>query len=181
MEQLGKDIVFDHTLSNPTGYACFTCHPETGRVAAQLGGQCVLRHPVGGRPRPGHPPQAHDVRHDRVPPRPIGPYFDADLGVYLGGTFWDGRTPDEPHQATQPFIDANEMANLISSNGIRIRKPGVFGGSVVKKVQSRPYTHLFKKVYGPDVFTKYTTPQIYTIITGSRCFHSVLPRLFTNG
>ena len=25
-EQLGKDIVFDHTLSDPPGYACFTCH-----------------------------------------------------------------------------------------------------------------------------------------------------------
>src|ERR1700740_3173884 len=30
-EQLGKDILFDHTLSDPPGYACFTCHiPETG-------------------------------------------------------------------------------------------------------------------------------------------------------
>ena len=31
VEQLGKDIVFDITLSDPPGYACFTCHtPETG-------------------------------------------------------------------------------------------------------------------------------------------------------
>ena len=31
VEQLGKDILFDHTLSDPVGYACFTCHvPETG-------------------------------------------------------------------------------------------------------------------------------------------------------
>ena len=31
VEQLGKDILFDHTLSDPPGYACFTCHtPETG-------------------------------------------------------------------------------------------------------------------------------------------------------
>ncbi len=86
------------------------------------------------------------------------------MGVYIGGTFWDGRTPDEPHQATQPFIDANEMANL-SSNGIQDPVAGGYSALVVKKVQSRPYTHLFKKVYGPDVFTKYTTQQIYTIIT----------------
>ncbi len=34
VEQLGKDIVFDITLSNPPGYACFTCHtPETGHAS----------------------------------------------------------------------------------------------------------------------------------------------------
>jgi cytochrome c peroxidase len=46
--------------------------------------------------------------------------------------------------------------------------PPVAGGYsplVVKKVQTRPYTPLFKQVYGPDVFTKYTTPQLYIIIT----------------
>ena len=86
------------------------------------------------------------------------------MGVYLGGNFWDGRMPDEAHQALQPFIDANEMANL-SSNGIQDPVAGGYSALVVQKVQSRPYTPLFKKVYGPDVFTKYTTQQIYTIIT----------------
>jgi cytochrome c peroxidase len=34
VEQFGKDIVFDITLSNPPGYACFTCHtPETGHAS----------------------------------------------------------------------------------------------------------------------------------------------------
>ena len=42
---------------------------------------------------------------------------------------------------------------------------GGYSALVVQKVQSRPYTPLFKQVYGPDVFTKYTTPQLYTIIT----------------
>src|ERR1700733_11353029 len=37
VEQLGKDIVFDPPLSNPTGYACFTCHtPETGNASPGL-------------------------------------------------------------------------------------------------------------------------------------------------
>jgi len=31
VEQLGKFMLFDHTLSNPAGYACATCHiPESG-------------------------------------------------------------------------------------------------------------------------------------------------------
>jgi cytochrome c peroxidase len=95
---------------------------------------------------------------------PIGPYYDANLGVYLGGMFWDGHAPDEMFQARQPFLQPNEMNNT-PGNGIY---PPVYGGYsplVVQKVQSRPYTHLFKKVYGKDVFTKYTTPQLYTIIT----------------
>ena len=61
VEQLGKDIVFDHTLSNPPGYACFTCHtPETGFAPGRHGSEvnAILRHPVGGRPRPVQQPQA---------------------------------------------------------------------------------------------------------------------------
>jgi cytochrome c peroxidase len=31
VEQLGKFMLYDHTLSNPPGYSCATCHaPETG-------------------------------------------------------------------------------------------------------------------------------------------------------
>jgi cytochrome c peroxidase len=164
VEQLGKDIVFDHTLSNPTGYACFTCHtPETGN-ASPLSSEVNAFFGIPSGVVPGRATPRKPMTYAMTAFCPIGPYFDADLGVYLGGTFWDGRTPDEPHQATQPFIDANEMANL-SSNGIQDPRAGGYSALVVKKVQSRPYTHLFKKVYGPDVFTKYTTPQIYTIIT----------------
>ena len=63
-----------------------------------------------------------------------------------------------------PFINPNEMAN-IPENGIYPPVAGGYSPLVVQKVQSRPYTPLFKQVYGPDVFTKYTTPQLYTIIT----------------
>ena len=64
----------------------------------------------------------------------------------------------------QPFIDANEMANL-SSNGIQDPVAGGYSALVVKKVQSRPYTPLFKQVYGKDVFKLYTPQQLYMIIT----------------
>jgi cytochrome c peroxidase len=164
VEQLGKDIVFDHTLSDPPGYACFTCHtPETGN-ASPLSSEVNAFFGIPSGVVPGRATNRKPMTYAMTAFCPIGPYFDANLGVYIGGTFWDGRTPDEPHQATQPFIDANEMANL-SSNGIQDPVAGGYSALVVKKVQSRPYTHLFKKVYGPDVFTKYTTPQLYTIIT----------------
>src|SRR4051812_3834675 len=95
---------------------------------------------------------------------PIGPFFDSNLGVFLGGQFWDGREPDESHQARQPFINPNEMAN-IPTNGIFPPLQGGFSALVAQKVQSRPYTPLFKRVYGKDVFKKYTPQQIYFIIT----------------
>ena len=35
IEQLGKNIIFDNTLSFPSGYACFQCHaPTTGGTSA---------------------------------------------------------------------------------------------------------------------------------------------------
>ena len=164
VEQLGKDIFFDFTLSDPPGYACATCHtPETGH-ASPLSSEVNAFFGIPSGVVPGRATSRKPMTYAMTAFSPIGPYYDDNLGVYLGGTFWDGRTPDEPHQATQPFIDANEMANL-SSNGIQDPVAGGYSALVVKKVQSRPYTPLFKQVYGPDVFTKYTAQQIYTIIT----------------
>jgi cytochrome c peroxidase len=167
VEQLGKDIVFDITLSDPPGYACFTCHtPEAGHASpGPPDGSAVNQ--FFGIPSgvvPGRATNRKPMTYAMTAFCPTGPFYDEDAGVYIGGTFWDGRTPDEPHQATQPFIDANEMANL-SSNGIQDPVAGGYSALVVRKVQTRPYTNLFKQVYGPDVFTKYTTQQIYTIIT----------------
>ena len=166
-EQLGKDIVFDITLSDPPGYACFTCHtPETGNASPGLpdGSEVNQFFGIPSGVVPGRATNRKPMTYAMTAFSPIGPTFNATAGVYIGGTFWDGRTPDEPHQATQPFIDANEMANL-SSNGVQDPVAGGYSALVVKKVQSRPYTNLFTQVYGPDVFTKYTTQQIYTIIT----------------
>jgi cytochrome c peroxidase len=163
VEQLGKDILYDHTLSDPPGYACFTCHvPETGFT----GPSSEINAFSGEMPGvvPGRFRERKPMSYAVSAFSPIGPYFDANLGVYLGGLFWDGHAPDEAHQARQPFLQPNEMNNT-PGNGIY---PPVYGGYsplVVQKVQSRPYAHLFKKVYGPDVFTKYTVPQIYTIVT----------------
>jgi cytochrome c peroxidase len=167
VEQLGKDIVFDITLSDPPGYACFTCHtPETGHASPGPpdGSEvnAILGIPSGVVP--GRFANRKLMTYAATAFSPIGPFYYATNGIYVGGTFWDGRTPDEAHQALQPPIDANEMANL-SSNGVQDPVAGGYSALVVQKVQSRPYTHLFKKVYGPDVFTKYTTQQLYSIIT----------------
>jgi cytochrome c peroxidase len=167
VEQLGKDIVYDITLSDPSGYACFTCHtPETGFASPGLpfGSEvnAILGIPSGVRV--GRFTNRKPMTYAATAFCPIGPAYYPDLGVYVGGDFWDGRVPDEAHQALQPPIDANEMGNL-SSNGVQDPVAGGYSALFVQKVQSGPYASLFKKVYGPDVFTKYTTYQVYQIIT----------------
>ena len=124
VEQLGKDIVFDHTLSNPTGYACFTCHvPETGFASSSVSEVNAISGIMPG------------IIHGRFSNRkpmtyamsafsPIGPAYNVTAGVYIGGSFWDGHEPNEPHQALQPFIDPNEMANS-STNGIQVPVQGL--------------------------------------------------------
>src|SRR5580693_10320667 len=155
VEQLGKDIVYDNTLSNPSGYACFSCHtPQTG-FASPLSSEVNELLGIPSGVVPGRFTNRKPMTYAATAFCPIGPAYNADLGVYIGGDFWDGRVPDEAHQALQPFIDANEMANL-SSNGIQDPVAGGYSALVVKKVQSRPYTPLFKQVYGKDVFKLYT-------------------------
>jgi cytochrome c peroxidase len=164
LEQLGKDILFDSTLSNPTGYACFTCHTsQTGFASSSVSQVNLLSGIMPGRV-PGRFGNRKPMTYAMTAFCPAGPYFDSDVGVYLGGTFWDGRTTDEPHQATEPFLNPNEMNNT-PSNGIY---PPVFGGYselVAEKLQSRPYTPLFKLLYGPQVFKKHTPQEVYTLMT----------------
>ena len=163
-EQLGKDIVYDHTLSNPPGYACFTCHvPETGFASTSVS---EVNEIYGIMPGiiPGRFSNRKPMTYAMSAFSPLGPAYNVTGGFYVGGSFWDGHEPNEPHQAREPFIDPNEMANS-STNGIQDPVQGGYSALVVQKVQSRPYTRLFKQVFGPDVFTKYTTPQLYTLIT----------------
>ena len=49
IEQLGKNIIYDNTLSNPPGYSCFQCHAPTA------GGTSGLSSVVnqGAGPQPG--------------------------------------------------------------------------------------------------------------------------------
>jgi cytochrome c peroxidase len=97
VEQLGKDILFDHTLSNPPGYACFTCHtPETGFASPSVSEVNAL---LGGMPGvvPGRFANRKPMTYAMTAFSPIGPYFDTAVGVWVGGNFWDGHATDEGH------------------------------------------------------------------------------------
>jgi len=161
-EQLGKNLLFDTTLSNPAGMACATCHlPTTGFT----GPNTVINYNLGVMPgvvtgRFGHrKPQT--IAYAAF--SPVGPYFDEDIQVWLGGTFWDGRTPDLPGQAKMPFLDADEMANI--PTGPYPPHAGGYSSAVVARVKTRPYANLFAQVYGAQAVASATDSQFYGLIT----------------
>ena len=158
MEKLGKYMIFDTTMSNPTGYACVQCHAYTAGFTSGLEPivNVVAGVPPGVIPGRWDNRKALHLRLRRV--QPGGPLLRRHLGAWFGGNFWDGRAYDTAVQAQGPPINPNEMNNTPAGTA-----PNQYPPLLVKKLQSRPYTPLIKQIYGADVFTKYTPRQIYEI------------------
>jgi cytochrome c peroxidase len=161
-QQLGKDIFFDPTLSNPVGYACASCHsPQTGFTGPNSAVN-ILAGPVSGviAGRVGkRKPQAIPYAAFS----PTGPSFNPDVGVFVGGNFWDGRATDTATQAQMPFLDQDEMANTPA--GPFPPHTGGYSPLVAKKLGNRPYTALLKQTFGGDVLTRNTGQQLYVLAT----------------
>jgi cytochrome c peroxidase len=157
-EQLGKDMIFDTTMSDPPGYACVQCHAYSAGFTSGLEPIVNL---VAGVP-PGVVPGRWDNRkaytYGYATFSPEGPYYDTAAAVWIGGNFWDGRAFDASVQAQGPPINPNEMNNTPVGTA-----PNQWPPVLVNKLKSRPYTPLIKKIYGKDVFTKYTPRQIFEI------------------
>jgi cytochrome c peroxidase len=160
VEELGKLILYDSTLSNPPGYSCATCHvPETGFTGPNSEVNAF------SGPQPGVVPGRFSNRKPQsylyAAFSPEGPYYDPHQQVWLGGNFWNGRVPDLAKQALQPPINPNEMAN--TPEGPYPPTIGGYSPLLVQKLAKRPYTELFKQVYGQDVFNVSTPKQIYEL------------------
>ena len=158
-EKIGKFMIFDTFLSDPPGYACTTCHILD---AGNTGPSSEVNEFAGTMPgvRPNRWSNRKPQTYGYAAFSPYGPYFDNNLGVWIGGNFWDGRVVDLVGQAQQPPINPVEMANTPTPTG---DYPPVFGGYsalLAEKLQHRPYTHMLKKVWGPNVF-KESAQQIY--------------------
>lgn len=153
--QLGRTLFNDHTLSEPAGMACVSCHdPETGfshpssTVNEQLG---VAPGIIPGRFGFRKPPTAAYAAY-----LPTGiPYFVEDLQAYVGGLFYDGRVKDTVEQAKAPFLNPNEMNNLVHDMG----SPEM----VVNKIKNGPSCSLFRLTYGVNVFNR-PTAEVYQLV-----------------
>lgn len=164
-EQLGKDIFYDDTLSQPEGYSCATCHSAQ---SAFTGPSSALNRAAG--PVPGVIAGRFGRRNPQSIPyatfSPRGPYLtSAEGGTYIGGTFWDGRTPDTATQARMPFLDQNEMGNAPA--GPYPPHAGGFSPLVARKLAKRPYAGRFESFFGGAVFQNSSDEQIYALATAA--------------
>ena len=102
IEKLGKDLLYDNTMSNPEGYACAQCHAPTAGFTSGL--ESIINLAAGVPPGvvPGRWDNRKAYGYSYAAYSPEGPYYDATLGVYIGGNFWDGRAYDTAVQARAP-------------------------------------------------------------------------------
>lgn len=129
---LGEKIFADASLSASGRQSCASCHdpafghsPANG-LAAQFGGADAALQ--GTRKAPG-------IRYLAA----NSAFFFAADGTPTGGFFWDGRAHTFAEQATEPFLNSFEMANLSKA-------------AVIAKLAAAPYAADFRKLFGDNVF-----------------------------
>ncbi len=138
IEELGKRMFFDISLSDPAGQACSTCH---GQLAGWSGpdsefnhGGSVYEGAMKGRFGKRRPPTAAYAGDSPTL------HIEED-GTFEGGMFWDGRATGEDlgdplaEQAMGPFLNPLEQNNADEK-------------SVVMIIRDSSYANLFKKVWG---------------------------------
>jgi cytochrome c peroxidase len=165
---LGKELFFDDTLSNPTGMSCATCHtPGAGfeyPISAINQHQGPVPGAVNGRFGNRRPPS---VAYAAFLPQGV-PTFDAELHAYVGGLFWDGRAANLAAQAGAPLLNPNEM------NNVQDNLPSE--AMVVSKVQNGRFASFFQFVYGQNVFSG-STDQVFQLIAETIAAYEASPEV----
>ncbi|MBS1723759.1 MAG: cytochrome C [Armatimonadetes bacterium] len=147
--RLGRQLFRDKSLSNPPGLACVSCHaPESGysypngainKFVGTVPGAVKGR---GGNRRPPSLAYAAFL--------PTGvPHYDTNAIAWVGGLFWDGRTPSAERQVVEPMFNPNEMNNRAGG------KPSP--EMVARKIMASTSAPLFAEVFGKDVFKRAAT------------------------
>ena len=127
---LGRQIFFDTNLSDPVGQSCASCHdPATG-----------FADPDGDAISPGAVPGVFGNRNAPMASYAsfIPPFgFNAEIGEFTGGQFWDGRDDTLEEQAKGPFLNPLEMHMADDV-------------AVVEAVAASAYAADFLTAFGPD-------------------------------
>jgi cytochrome c peroxidase len=141
IEQVGKLLFFDETLSVNANQSCASCHaPEVGWTGptSEVNAQgAVYEGSVPGKFGDRKPPSAAYAT--------VSPIFHLDRkGLFVGGNFWDGRATGEKlgnpaaDQAQGPFLNPAEQALATPAD-------------VVDRVCNGGYANLFKQVWGSTI------------------------------
>jgi len=134
LQQLGRALFSDPTLSNPKGQSCASCHAQE---AGWTGPDSSLNELTGVMPG------AIESRFTSRKPPTIAyatfmidgpPVFVPALATYVGGFFDDGRAANLFEQIPSPIENPNEMNNTPAG--------------VAKAVASGPNAALFTKAFG---------------------------------
>jgi len=136
LEDLGRALFFDVSLSRDRTQGCATCHdPAQAFIdwrdngvnkSASMGGDFIS---LGDRNAPTSSYAS------------LAPAFHInEEGDYVGGLFWDGREPDLEGQAGGPFV-----------NPIEMQMPDK--ASVIARLQEHTlFPYAFKSLFGEDIF-----------------------------
>jgi cytochrome c peroxidase len=125
---LGKQIFFDKNLSNPIGQACASCHaPEKG-FSDSLNQDISM----GANGTSFSNRNAPNLSYNVFAPTQ---FYNTTDETYIGGFFYDGRSPNLQEQMIHPFIGSSEMNNGSIAN-------------VVVKIKNAIYFSEIQKIYG---------------------------------
>jgi cytochrome c peroxidase len=134
--ELGKQIFFDTTLSEPPGQSCASCHSPSSAFAAPASTMTAgISH--GADVTKFAKRNSPSIAYAMFSP-PLK--FDAAAGTWVGGQFLDHRAATLADQALLPFVSATEMGNTS-------------GDAVVAKIQTKSYAAQFREVFGTNVFS----------------------------
>lgn len=129
IEELGRRLFFEESLSTPVGQSCATCHDPATAFSNPDQEIPVSRGAIAGR---------YGSRNDLVasyaafiPPL----HKDEKEDIWIGGLFWDGRANTLEEQALMPPLNPLEMAARDKND-------------IVEKLRVLKYVALFAEVFG---------------------------------
>jgi len=130
IEELGRRLFFEESLSAPAGQSCATCHAPTAGFSHPDQELPVSRGVIPGR---------YGSRNDLVasytafiPPL----HKDPEEDIWVGGLFWDGRVDTLAEQAMRPPLNPLEMAARDEA-------------SILERLRALEYAPMFDEVFGP--------------------------------
>jgi len=137
LEDLGRALFFDVSLSRDRTQSCATCHDparaftdwrDSGVAAAASLGNDL--HSLGDRNAP-------TASYASL----IPPFGKNQAGEYAGGLFWDGRANSLEEQAGGPPMNPIEMGMTDKS------------GVIERLQENANYLHEFTRLFGQEVFS----------------------------
>ncbi len=136
-EDLGRNLFFDTSLSDPAGQSCASCHDPLSGFADPVVSQNapVSEGAITGRFGNRNAPTASYAKF--IPPREL--VTENGSTFYKGGLFLDGRSRDLAEQAAAPFLNPLEMANADEA-------------AVVNAVKATDYAGIMVHLYDETVF-----------------------------